>query len=43
MHFFRAREAADAWVSGRNAVSALSLAEAFELAQAQWVRHGAGA
>jgi len=37
MHFFRAREAADEWLKGREAVVALSLAEAFELAQAHWV------
>ena len=37
MHFFRAREAAEDWVSGREAVVALSLADAFELAQVQWV------
>jgi hypothetical protein len=37
MHFFRAREAADEWVKGREAVVALSLEEAFELAQVHWV------
>jgi hypothetical protein len=38
MHFFRAREAAQDWVRGRAAVVALSLEDAFELAQAHWVR-----
>jgi hypothetical protein len=37
MHFFRAREAADEWVKEREGVVALSLAEAFELAQVHWV------
>ena len=37
MHFFRAREAAEEWVEGREAVVALSLDEAFELAQVLWV------
>ncbi len=37
MHFFRAREAAEEWVSGREAVVPLSLADAFELAQVHWV------
>ena len=37
MHFFRAREAADEWVSRREAVVALSLNDAFELAQVHWV------
>ncbi len=37
MHFFRAREAAEEWVSGREAVVALSLEDAFELAQMIWV------
>ena len=37
MHFFRAREAAEEWVSGREAVDALSLDDAFELAQVRWV------
>jgi len=37
MHFFRAREAADDWVGQREGVVALSLDEAFELAQVHWV------
>lgn len=37
MHFFRAREAADDWVEQREGVVALSLDEAFELAQVHWV------
>ena len=37
MHFFRAREAADEWVKGREAVVALSLEDAFELAQVHWL------
>ncbi len=37
MHFFRAREAAEEWVSGREGVVALSLDDAFELAQVNWV------
>ena len=37
MHFFRAREAADDWVKQRYDVVALSLDEAFELAQTHWV------
>ena len=37
MHFFRSREDANEWVRGRDAVVALSLAEAFELAQVHWV------
>jgi hypothetical protein len=37
MHFFRAREAADDWVNGREDVVALDLEEAFELAQTHWV------
>lgn len=37
MHFFHAREAAEEWVSGREAVVALSLDDAFELAQVHWV------
>ena len=37
MHFFRAREAAEEWVSGREAVVALSLDDAFELARVNWV------
>ena len=37
MHFFRAREAADEWVKGREAVVSLSLNDAFELAQLHWV------
>ena len=40
MHFFHAREAADDWVQGREAVVALSLDDAFELAQVNWVRRG---
>ena len=40
MHFFHARGAADKWVAGREAVVALSLDDAFELAQLHWVaRH----
>jgi hypothetical protein len=35
--FFRAREAAEEWVEGREAVVALSLGDAFELGQVQWV------
>jgi len=37
MHFFHAREAAEQWTAGRDALVALSLDEAFELAQAHWV------
>jgi len=37
MHFFRVREAADEWVKGRDAVVALSLDDAFELAREHWV------
>ncbi len=37
MHFFRAREAAEKWVAGREAVVAMSLEDAFELAQKHWV------
>jgi hypothetical protein len=37
MHFFRSREEAGRWVEGRDAVVALSLREAFELAQVHWV------
>ncbi len=37
MHFFRSREEANEWVKGREAVVALSLGEAFELAQVHWV------
>ena len=37
MHFFRAREAAAGWVKVREAVVALSLDDAFELAQVNWV------
>jgi hypothetical protein len=37
MHFFRAREAADEWVAGREGVVALALGDAFELAQSHWV------
>ncbi len=37
MHFFRAREAADEWVAGRESVVALSLDDAFELARIHWV------
>ena len=37
MHFFRAREVADEWVKERQAVVALSLDDAFELAHAHWV------
>jgi hypothetical protein len=37
MHFFRAREAADEWVKEREAVVAVSLEDAFELAQVHWV------
>ncbi len=37
MHFFRAREVADEWVAGREAVVALSLDDAFELARIHWV------
>jgi hypothetical protein len=38
MHFFRSREEAGKWVEGREAVVALSLGEAFELAQVHWVK-----
>lgn len=37
MHFFRARAAADEWVTGRDGVVAMSLKDAFELAQVHWV------
>ena len=37
MHFFRAREAAAEWVKTREAVVALSLDDAFELANVHWV------
>ena len=43
MHFFRAREAADEWVAGREAVAALSLEDAFELARAHWVERARAA
>ena len=43
MHFFRAREAADEWVKGREAVVALSLDDAFELAQVHWLDRAAAA
>lgn len=36
MHFFPARAAADEWVVGREDVVALSLGDAFELAQEHW-------
>ncbi len=37
MHFFRAREAAEAWAEGRSGIAILSIAEADELAQTHWV------
>ncbi len=33
MHFFRAREAAEAWAEGRSGIAILSIGEADELAQ----------
>ena len=42
MHFFRAREAADEWVKRREGVVALSLDDAFELAQVHWVARTRG-
>ena len=43
MHFFRAREAAAKWVKGRESIVALSLEDAFELAQEHWVKRLRGA
>ena len=37
MHFFRAREAADDWLRGRDAVVVLSVEDAFDLAHEHWV------
>ncbi len=37
MHFFRAREVAEAWAEGRSGIAILSIEEADELAQTHWV------
>ena len=37
MHFFRAREATEAWAEGRTGIAILSIGEADELAQTHWV------
>jgi hypothetical protein len=37
MHFFRSREDAESWATGRDAVVVLSIEEGAELAQWHWV------
>ncbi len=37
MHFFRSREDADSWATGREGIAILSIGEADELAQEHWV------
>jgi len=37
MHFFRAREAAERWASGRNGIALLTIDQGSELAQKHWV------
>lgn len=38
MHFFRSREDADVWATGREGLSILSISEGSELAQEHWVK-----
>ncbi len=42
MHFFRSREDADAWVTGREGLAILTIEEGCELAQEHWVRRAPG-